>query len=238
MTRTSNPLHLLTAELEARSASPSGKRAMERFRRVGVPVGSATTMAELVAQCHADGAGSLVRAGEVVDGLLAAASSGPDAALCALVALRPALLRIARRTCGGEPDDDEVAEVVAIAWEEICGPAGSHGASVVVRAIWTRSRSALRRAADRAARETPVGDVLFAVDTGPAPDGNEAILATAVAQGVVLERDASLIALTRLGGMTIAELAAERGIPASTLTSRRRRAEAAIRRHLSEVAVQ
>ena len=56
----------------------------------------------------------------------------------------------------------------------------------------------------------------------------------AISQGVVSGQDAALIALTRLGGMRIAELARQRGASASTLSSRRRRAEAAIRRHLME----
>jgi DNA-directed RNA polymerase specialized sigma24 family protein len=208
---------------------------MDRIRRAGIDVGAMTSMAEMVDQCHGVRPGGVGRAETLADALLVVAPNDPDAAVCALVALRPALLRIARRVCGGDPDDDELAEVVAIAWEEICGPAGSVSASEVVRATWTRCRSVLRRRAHRVAREE-LGDA------GPDPtlhepdaeDEGEATLATAVANGIVSRHDAAVIALTRLGGMTLAELAAQRGVPASTLTSQRRRAETAIRRHLTE----
>jgi len=206
---------------------------MARIRRAGIDVGTAASMAELVDECHNEAAES-DRAREVVDGLLAAASSDPDAAVCALVALRPALLRIARRTCRGEPDDDELAEVVAIAWEEICGPAGSLGVSHVVRATWTRSRSTLRRREVRSSRVALRADVSECREQGVDADAwNDATLASAIADGVVSQADAVLIALTRLGGLKIAELAAERGVPVATLTSRRRRAEAKIRRRLT-----
>ena len=153
MMRAKSPLKVLTDELEARSASPAGKRAMDRIRNSGIEVGTTVTMAELVAWCHEPAPGGSERIEAVVNRLLTAARSDPDAAVCALVALRPALLRIARRVCGGEPDEDELAEVVAIAWEEICGPSGCVGANRVVSATWTRSRSVLRRRSERAARE-------------------------------------------------------------------------------------
>lgn len=206
---------------------------MERIRRAGIDAGATTSMADMVDQCHGVGPGGSGRAETLADGLLAVAPNDPDAAVCALVALRPALLRIARRVCGGDPDDDELAEVVAIAWEEICGPSGSAGASEVVRATWTRSRSVLRRQADLAARED-LGDARPRMHEPDAEDAGQATLATAIAIGIVSRRDAAVIALTRLGGMTIAELAAQRGIPVSTLASQRRRAELAIRRHLTE----
>ena len=87
-TRATNPLQLLTLELETRSASPSGRRAMDRIRMSGVDVGTTTTMAELVAGCHEAEPGGEDRTPRVVDALLAAAPNDPDAAVCALVALR------------------------------------------------------------------------------------------------------------------------------------------------------
>jgi hypothetical protein len=234
-TRTTNPLQLLTAELEARSASPGGRRAMDRIRASGVDVGTTASMAGLVARCHEPAPEGKEPPETLADSLLAAARRDPDAAVCALVALRPALLRIARRVCGGDPDEDELAEVVTIAWEEICGPAGVLGANRVVAATWTRSRSVLRRRTDRAAREDPQADGLETIASTPAPGGGgDGTLSTAVAQGIVSRQDAALIALTRIGGVRIAELARQRGVSAATLSSRRRRAEAAIRRHLTQ----
>lgn len=235
MPRTTNPLQLLTKELETRSASPGGRRALERIRGSGIDVGGATSMSELVARCHAHSQEAERSSGAVVDGLLAAARSDPDAAVCVLVALRPALLRVARRVCGGDPDEDELAEVVAIAWEEICSPAGPLGASRVVAATWTRSRSVLRRRTDLAAREAPHPDGLDALDrTHDSDVEGDGTLSTAIAKGVVSTQDAALIALTRVGGVRIAELARQRGVSASTLSTRRLRAEAAIRRHLTD----
>jgi DNA-directed RNA polymerase specialized sigma24 family protein len=235
MPRTTNPLQLLTIELETRSASPGGREALERIRASGVEVGATTSMSELVAQCHQPAPESEGSSQAVVEGLLAAARSDPDAAVCVLVALRPALLRIARRVCGGDPDEDELAEVVAIAWEEICGDAGSRGANRVVTATWTRSRSVLRRRIDQAAREAPHSDGLEALDrTHDLDVEGDGTLSTAIAKGVVSTQDAALIALTRVDGVRIAELARQRGVSASTLSTRRLRAEAAIRRHLTD----
>ena len=208
---------------------------MDRIRASGVDVGTTESMAELVARCHVPAPGGSEHAEAVVDGLLTAARCDPDAAVCALVALRPALLRIARRVCGGDPDEDELAEVVAIAWEEICGAAGPLGASRVVAATWTRSRSVLRRQTDRSAREAVCAEGLEPFGSTRAPDGEgDGTLSMAIRQGVVSRQDAALIALTRIGGVRIAEIARQRGVPAATLSSRRRRAEAAIRRHLDE----
>jgi DNA-directed RNA polymerase specialized sigma24 family protein len=64
-----------------------------------------------------------------------------------------------------------------------------------------------------------------AVDDEP-DDEPCALLDQAVAQRVILARDADLIALTRLHDHPVAELAAHLGCPAQTLRQRRRRAEA------------
>jgi DNA-directed RNA polymerase specialized sigma24 family protein len=234
MTHHTNPMHSLTAELRSRSASPAGRRALERFRREGIDVGWAATLGDLVERCHSSGAQASDHARSLVDSLLALAPSDPDAAICALVVLRPALLRIARRVSGREPTADDVAEVLVIAWEEICRPGAPRGSSVVVRATWTRSRSVIRRLADRVAREE-LGEVALRPATPPTEDHLEArdTLASAVARGTITWDDAVVIALTRIDGLPVTVLAGLWGVTVSTVTSKRRRAEAAIREHLS-----
>jgi DNA-directed RNA polymerase specialized sigma24 family protein len=234
MTHHTNPMHSLTAELRSRSASPAGRRALERFRMAGIDVGWAATLGDVVERCHSSGAHATDSTSSLVDSLLALAPSDPDAAICALVVLRPALLRITRRVSGREPTADDVAEVLAIAWEEICRPGAARGSILVVRATWTRSRSVIRRLADRVAREE-IGEVVDWSSTPSVEDHLEArdTLASAVARGTITWDDAVLIALTRVDGLTVTVLAGLWGIKVSTVTSKRRRAEAAIREHLS-----
>jgi len=234
MTTRTDALHLLTLELDRRSSAPEGRRALRRFATSGIDMGTATTILELVASCHDRHRTASLDSARLLDGLLGLAPDDPDAALCVLVALRPALYRIARRVSSPRPaDDDAIAEVVAIAWAVVCEPdsAGSDTVShsTVIRATWTRARTTLRRHAGHALREEPIPEKW---DTPAAPaeptDTVEPLLERAIAMGTLTRLDAELIALTRAGDVTPEELARHRGTVRATLLRRRSRAEAAL----------
>jgi DNA-directed RNA polymerase specialized sigma24 family protein len=232
MTTRTDALHLLTLELDRRSGAPEGRRAHRRFATHGIDIGTATSIGELVATCH-DGRRSSGRGpATTLHGLLSLAPRDPDAALCALVALRPALYRIAGRVSSPRPaDDDAIAEVVAIAWELVCASRRSCRITHldVIGATWTRARTTLRRQADRVIREELLYEGWDAPASPSEPtDAVEPLLERAVRMGTLTRDDAELIALTRAGDVTLEELALRLGIARETLLRRRSRAEAAL----------
>lgn len=222
-------LQLLTLELERRSRRPEGRRALRRFEARGLPTAGATTMVELVGSCH----GRHGAQRDLVGGLLRLAPSDEDAALCALVAIRPALYRIARRvTAPRIADDEAVAEVVSIAWCAIREAGGSRLATPerLVRWTWTRARTSMRRRANGSARDVELPERWDAVAaTDPASGSLEPLLVRAVRLGTIASGDAKLIEVTRIGGVTLEELARRRGVTRATLLKRRSRAERALR---------
>jgi DNA-directed RNA polymerase specialized sigma24 family protein len=233
MTAHTDHLHLLTRELASRSASPTGRRAMNRFRDAGIELGHATSLVDLVAWCHAIPTAEDNDSGATLEGLLVLAPTDPDAALVALVSLRPALCRIITRVCGqGLADDDAVAEVVTTAWEAICDPTLGEGLRMrrIVLATWIRARSQRRRQLNLAAQDEPLDEEWDRVLVGSDPaDDQGRMLELAVRRGTITPDEAAVIALTRVGGATVSELAASKGVPAFTIFSIRRRAEAKIR---------
>jgi hypothetical protein len=230
MTTRTDALHRLTLELDRRSSAPEGRRALRRFAAHGINIGAATSIGELVAACHDRQQAQGRDHATLLDGLLGLAPCDPDAALCALVALRPALYRIAGRVSSPRTaDDDAIAEVVAIAWAVICEPDAPVSHRHVISTTWTRARTTLRRQADRALREELLAELGDAPAAQSEPtDTVEQLLERAIRRGTLSRHDAELIALTRAGSVTLEELAARRGVVRETLLRRRSRAEAAL----------
>jgi len=234
MTQRTDALHALTLELRARSSSPSGRRALRRLAAAGVDVGRATTLCDLVDRYHADGPGEDGGARAMLEELLGLATSDSDAALCALVALRPALRWIAARVYGTQPTDDELAELVAFAWAAICDGPPRHGSQArrVVLVTRTRARTAQRRRTD-ARRIVDDHDERRDADPWADPaERPEPLLECAVRSGVLSRTDAEVIALTRAVGIPLRLLAREYRCTEKALFRRRQRAEAALRLRL------
>jgi DNA-directed RNA polymerase specialized sigma24 family protein len=194
-------------------------------------------MLELATQCHARGAWSSGTTDGVIDGLIALAPSDEDAALCALVALRPALYWVARQVRGPRTyNEDAVAEIVAIAWDVLCDAAPVHGSRSrhVVLTTRTRARTAWRKRLDPRLREEPLDEEWDAPEPGSDPaERMESILERAVRRGDLALDDAQLIALTRVAGVPILELATGFGTSPKALFKRRDRAEAVLREFIS-----
>ena len=233
MTRRTDALHLHTVELRARSSSPGGRRTLRRLAAAGIDVGEATTLEGLVDRYHRDGLAKDGGARAMLEELLGLATSDQDAALCALVALRPALHWAASRVYGLRPADDDIAELVAYAWGAICdGPPkhGSHARRVVLVAR-SRARTAQRRRGiwhlpESALREPRVPSDGW-VDPAERP---EPLLQAAVGAGVLSRGDAELIVLSRVVGIPLAVLVHDYKLTHKSLLRRRQRAEAALRK--------
>ena len=204
---------------------------MARFARAGLPDGDATELAALLEHCGRD-ADKGVRA-RVLRTLLVLAPDDNIAALCAIVVLRPVLGRLVHLIAGrGIDREDAEAEVVAVAFAVLKGGAESDGArplGSVVDAIWcgVRRSSGLRRQSLRVValtedfdRAAPEIDPL-----GRCP----ALLAAAVARGVLTPRAAVVIAQSRMDERPLDEIAAALARPYAAVRLERWRAEAALR---------
>jgi DNA-directed RNA polymerase specialized sigma24 family protein len=176
------------------------------------------------------------RAGETLAFLAARVVTGDQtAALRLLVALAPELRRVARRLvrAGVEAEEAE-AETLAGAWELIAGrdrwPVCWWSSVAFAEALW----GAVRRSA-RLRRRGPLELVSLPDDfdgVAPEPDPLErfpAVLAAAVAAGVLTPRQVVVIAETRMAGSPLREVAVRLGRPYGATKKERQRAEAALR---------
>lgn len=236
MTTRNDALELITCELERRSSSPAGRRALRRFAVAGIDVGDAATLVDLVRRYHEGSTGRDSSARRLLEGLLVLAPSDEDAALCALEALRPSLCWVVRRVHGTRgASEDELAEIVAFAWEAICHVPPKHGPRerhvVFLTRTWARTELRRRQARiELAAPSDPTPE-----EQPPAPDVGdrpEPMLRRAVDDGVLTPEEAELIALTRGLGVPTKVLARDHDVSTKTLLRRRSRAEARLRRGL------
>jgi hypothetical protein len=234
MTARNDPLQQLTVTLRERSNSQAGRRALQRFRGSGIRVGRSRSLLELVARYHEGAPRRELGARNLLEALLGLAPSDPDAALCALVALRPALYWVAARVYGAHPSEDDFAELMAFAWESICAPpATGSRARHVVLLTRTRARTARRRRGEQPAPLDIAVHGLRIVDLGADPaERDEPLLERAVRAGVLSRKDAELIALTRGIGVPIKVLTYEFDLSPKALFARRNRAESALREAL------
>jgi DNA-directed RNA polymerase specialized sigma24 family protein len=242
MTPPRSPLAQLGDHLAQLSSTKDGRVALERFGAAGMEIDGARDLCTLIGQW--DGRGGRARRAEMLGTLVSLAPGDEMAALCAVVALRPELTRIARHVAGGFFDAEEAqSEVIAIAWEVLTAPEesrpdnagpdnpepGTARAKRAVNAIWNQARrsAGLRR---HALVEVSPCDVPDAV----APDLDPlerwpGLLAAAVARGVLTPRQVVVIAQTRMEGRPLAEVARSLGRGYDAVQKDRRRAEAALR---------
>jgi DNA-directed RNA polymerase specialized sigma24 family protein len=151
------------------------------------------------------------------------------AARTLLQALMPGMRCLARRYKGAAASDgeDSASLVVALTYERIRTYPFDRRPCRIAANVLFDARQWLQRAVSRP------GPALVSLESLPfEPAGDEGpgyepgdLLGEAVAQHVILARDADLIALTRLHDRPVSELAARLGCPAPTLRQRRRRAE-------------
>jgi len=210
----------------------AGSRAMTRFSAAGLSPESVHDLTVLVG--HRGRAISRISRVRIVDALTPLAPSDEVAGLCTVVALRPELVRITRRSSRAlvDPEDTE-ANVVAVAWELVStGPDGGSEPfrhATLVNAIWAQIRDSagLRRGQ---LETVPLDDDF----ERPAPPDDRlerwpGLLAGAVARGVLTPRQVVLIAQTRMEGRPLIEVAASLGRTYDSARMDRARAEAALR---------
>ena len=172
----------------------------------------------------------------VQERLATAAPSEPLAALALLSMLRGDLEVVRDRLVrsGRVSALDAEADTLAAAWEVVTRrpPPGRWERS---DAIWNLARrvTRMRRACSLPAEPLPEDfDIVIDNRAEPEPDWpgrSPALLAAAVAAGVLTPREVVLIARTRIEGRTVREVALSLGRPYVVTKKERQRAEAALR---------
>lgn len=154
------------------------------------------------------------------------------ATLAVLVALEPVLARLTRRLVHkGMPGDEAASVVVDAALSVLAGrPGGTEALDALSARIWNRCRRELRR--QRRAQREQASDVpeRAVEDTvGPGTPPETAVLAHALAHGVLRPHEVRLIVATRMAGRSLRRVAADWQMDDDVLGARRRRAEARLR---------
>jgi DNA-directed RNA polymerase specialized sigma24 family protein len=217
-------LHL---ELQALSATRAPRVTVDRLRRSGLPIGPRATLEDVVRAVAGEASGRET----IVRRLLALERAHGDLSVAILVALHPTLLGFSNRIGGASgATEDEQADVLVAAWTAIAEEVGrlEPDPARLIQRAWDLSRATVRWRRDRAMREAP-GNVCEILDMRAGRVVEEhapaKLLDLAVASGAVSVGDAELVELTRVAGVTLAELSRATGIPRTTLAARRTGAE-------------
>ncbi len=245
MTTHPTPLRQLTDHLAARARMPEGRAAFVAFVEAhpSLDTMGATDLFELASSCHRSTGTSRTRA--LVGALLAASVDHELAALAVVVAVRPALRRISRRLIahGQDPTEAET-DTITTAYFVTAGLAGTsptHPAQAVVAATWDRMRATVRslqadgvRFASFPAdfdREEPGADPAGFIGCS---DRVGQFLEDAVSAGVVTERQARLVYLTRVEGMCLERVSEAEGTNSATNRKERTRGLRALKRFVAD----
>lgn len=217
----------LAGELDRRSRGGPGALALERLGAHGASVEDVTTLSDLVRQCHESNVGAV---GLVAD-LIKLAPDDELLALAALVALRPALRRVARRVGGHGADQADVDQtVLASAWGAIRAPGTEKTASAVVSHVWSETWSQLRRVRRSAERELlcepSAREWICLIHEDASADVG---LGRPLTAHTLSQSDLQLVRLVRIVGVPLREVARTLAVPKSTLEYQLQRVERSLR---------
>jgi DNA-directed RNA polymerase specialized sigma24 family protein len=173
------------------------------------------------------------RADAVLAELARLATRDDLAARALLQMLLPGARRLATRWWAvGDPDERAAASVSAVYGRIRSYPFERRphriAANVLLDATVELRRIAQRRLASSAVLPLPDTTIPQSPPERHAAEELASLLADAVRSGIISRPDAELVALTRIEGRRLADLAETRGAPLRTLQGRRRRAEAAL----------
>ena len=220
-------LDQLDGEWRRTAADPAAARALAD---VCLAAGGARTLGDVERYVRA---ADPAEADHVLVVLVARAVEGDElAARVLLQLLLPGARRLARTWWALGDADERAAAAVAATYDRIRRYPLARRPRRIAANILMDAASDLRRAARAAqvpASSWDATDVLHGL--APVPTTHPALeladaLADAVGQGLVTSDDAELIAVSRIGGTSLREVARRRGAKLRTLQWRRKRAEA------------
>lgn len=239
MTHHTGPISNLNAHLVMRCRGGGSAATLARLEESGLDLGGAATLDELARSCSRTAGRE--RSEEVLAAMVSLAVADELAAVGALVALTPALVRISRRliAAGVEYNQADI-DVLEVAYEEILAmshrmsdaePPERHVARKVIGKSWDRLRWGLRREQRCALRRCRLDSVLEPVvppEAGSGPRTNVWILTDGVSSGAISAEAARIIHATRVQGRSFRSLAAELHKGESALRKCRQRSERAL----------
>src|SRR5581483_3021885 len=179
------------------------------------------------------GLGGLADADEVLAALAALAPCDPLAARVVLQLLLPGCRAVSRRLAWAVPDREERdALVVACAYARIRSyPIERRPAAIAANVLLDTAKAARRAAAAHPAT-VPLEEAAVVTVDVPEPSAAEELLDILVAEvrsGRLDEADGQAIALTRVGGLSVEEVALRQRCHPGSVRRRRRAAEARLR---------
>lgn len=238
MTNHRGPIANLISHLSVRCRHDRCEGTLAKLQATGLDLGGAGSIAELAGSCQETS--NRERAERVVSGLVLLARDDELAAVGALVALAPALVRLSRRliVAGVEGDRAEI-DVIDVAYEQVmavsermrAGHAMRHVARTVVGTSWDRLRWALRaeqRCALRSSQLEAAGELVAPEERDDAASSARLMLTEAAAHGIISAEAARVICATRIEGRSFRSLACELHKGEAALRKCRQRSERAL----------
>jgi hypothetical protein len=228
------PIWNLTRHLEHRCRDGKDAGTLTRLSSGDLDLLGIGSVFDLSCSCHQTK--DRARADSVLRALMGLAEDDELAAMAVLVALRPALLIMARRlvTVGVEPAEAQT-DVIATAYLRVLALAGEpprHMARAIVGGTWDRLRWALESEQRCALRRCPLREIGDLSDDGQSEESGDSKLTTvlfdAVADGVLSAEAARVVHATRVQRRPFSTLACELHKGEAAVRKTRQRAERAL----------
>ena len=222
-----DPIHRLVVELNVLSKTSRGRALFSRLAVADITVLGANSLLEI-----AQGLEWKPRIeptpSPVLERLVILSFGDQDVTLIILVALRRALREMAFAIERLSSDPDVVPEILVDLLAELAISGGTHSVGLLLDRTYRSARRTLRRQYRRSTLEAPwdIGDDAedIADEEGPSD-----LWERFVNSGTISSPDADLIRLTRIDGLSLADVSKARQVSYQVAQRRRNRAETVIR---------
>jgi len=222
-----DPIHRLVIELDVLSRTSRGRALYLRFLAADVNVPGASSLLE-VAQGLEWNPRIEPTPSPVLERLAGLSRGDQDATLVLLVALRGALREMAFAIERLSSDPDVVPEILVELVAEIAMSDAIDSVGPLLDRTYRSARRTLRRQDRQSAPEVSwdIGDDFEDVTN---EEGTSDVFQRFVSSGTISSPDADLIRLTRIEGLSLAEVSEARRANYQTVKRRRNRAESVVR---------
>ena len=227
MNNYTDPIHWLVIELDALSRTSRGRALYLRFLAADVTAPGACSLLE-VAQGLEWNPRVELNPSPVLERLAVVSRGDQDATLALLVALRRALREMTFAIERLSADPDVVPEIMIELLTELAISGGTDSVCLLLDRTYRSARRTLRRKDRQSAPEIPwnFGDDFEDVTN---EEDSSDVFQRFVSSGTISSPDAELIRLTRIEGLSLAEVSEARRISYQTVKRRRNRAESVVR---------
>ncbi len=222
-----DPIHRLTIELDVLSRTSPGRALFSRLAASDITVPGASSLLE-VAQGLEWNPRIEPTPSPVLDRLVILSLKDQDTTLILLVALRRAVRELAFAIERLSSNPDVVPEILVDLLAELAISGGTDSVGLLLDRTYRSARRMLRRQDRQSAREVPwdIGDEFEYVTNEARTSG---VFERFISSGTISSPDADLIRMTRIEGLSLAEVSKARRVSYQVVQRRRNRAETVIR---------